>query len=157
MSRSEKKNYLSAIAQWRDLLDCDFLHFGFFQVYSYIIAGNNTYKDYVEIFKYSCVEVINWKENKEVGTIYFEIRIPMKKPKIFLEFFCERFQNKILYLDLTILFWKKTKIYLESFLFHQKTSALGLLSKYYPELRYNLDNAWRYLLKKVSKIYMKLR
>ena len=65
----------------------------------------------------------------------------MKKPKIFLEFFCERFQNKILYLDLTILFWKKTKIYLESFLFHQKTSALGLLSKYYPELRYNLDNA----------------
>ena len=25
--------------------------------------------------------------NKEVGTICFEIRIPMKKPKIFMEFF----------------------------------------------------------------------
>ena len=33
------------------------------------------------------MEFINLKENKEVGTICFEIRIPMKKPKIFMEFF----------------------------------------------------------------------
>ena len=31
------------------------------------------------------MEVINWKENKEVGTICFEVRIPMKKN--ILEFF----------------------------------------------------------------------
>ena len=41
------------------------------------------------------MEVINWKENKEVGTICFEIRIPMKKPKIFMEFFYVSFQKKL--------------------------------------------------------------
>ena len=33
------------------------------------------------------MESINWKENKEVRTICFEIRIPMTKPKIFMEFY----------------------------------------------------------------------
>ena len=33
------------------------------------------------------MEVINWKENKEVGTICFKIRIQMKKQKIYMEFF----------------------------------------------------------------------
>ena len=41
------------------------------------------------------MEVIIWKENKEVGTICFEIRIPMKKTKIFLEFFYVSFRKKI--------------------------------------------------------------
>ena len=55
------------------------------------------------------MEVINSKENKEVDTICFEIRIPMKKTKIFMEFFYVSFRNNYLYLDTTILFWKKTK------------------------------------------------
>ena len=33
------------------------------------------------------MEFINWKENKEIGAISFEVRISMKKPKIFMEFF----------------------------------------------------------------------
>ena len=32
------------------------------------------------------MEVINWKKNKEVSTICFEVRVPMKKQKIFMEF-----------------------------------------------------------------------
>ena len=31
----------------------------------------------------------------EVGTICFDVRIPMKKPKIFMEFFYVSFQKKI--------------------------------------------------------------
>ena len=54
---------------------------GFSKRNSYIITGNIMYKVYVEFFTYSFVEVINWKENKEVGTICFEVRIPMKKQK----------------------------------------------------------------------------
>ena len=92
-----------------DLLDCDFLHFGVFQV-QYI---HYFWKHYVERsrrnFYIFFIVFINWKENKEVGTICFEVRIPMKKPKIFLEFFYVSFQNKILYLDSTTLFWKKTR------------------------------------------------
>jgi hypothetical protein len=30
------------------------------------------------------MEVINPKKNKEVGTICFEVKIPMKNPKIFI-------------------------------------------------------------------------
>ena len=41
------------------------------------------------------MEDIIWKENKEVGTICFEIRIPMKKPKIFMEFFYVSFRKKL--------------------------------------------------------------
>ena len=33
------------------------------------------------------MEVINWNKNKEVGTICFEVRISMKKLKIFMKFF----------------------------------------------------------------------
>ena len=33
------------------------------------------------------MEVINGKEDKEVVTISFEIRISKKEPKIFIEFF----------------------------------------------------------------------
>ena len=40
------------------------------------------------------MEVINSKENKEVGTICFDIRIQMKnKTKIFMEFFYESFRK----------------------------------------------------------------
>ena len=41
------------------------------------------------------MEVINWKDNKEVGFICFEVRILMKKPKIFLEFFYVTFQKNM--------------------------------------------------------------
>ena len=39
------------------------------------------------------MEVINRKENKEVGTICFEVRISMKKPIIYMEFFHASFQK----------------------------------------------------------------
>ena len=39
--------------------------------------------------------VFNWEENKEVGTICFETRIPMKKPKILMEFFHESFWKSL--------------------------------------------------------------
>ena len=68
------------------------------------------------------MEFINWKENKEVGTISFEVRIPMKKPKIFMEFFYVSFRKKYLFLDSTILFWKKTKIFMETLLYRQKAT-----------------------------------
>ena len=35
----------------------------------------------------------NWKENKEVGTISVEVRIQMKKTKIFMEFFYISFRK----------------------------------------------------------------
>ena len=68
------------------------------------------------------MEVSNWKENKEIGTISFEVRIPMKKPKIFLEFFYVSFWKKNLYLDSTILFRKKTKIFMETHLYREKAT-----------------------------------
>ena len=59
---------------------------GFFEV-QYI---DYCWKHYVERLRRNLyiffLEVINWKENKQVGTICFEIRIPIKKPKIFMEF-----------------------------------------------------------------------
>jgi hypothetical protein len=58
----------------------------------------------------------------EVGTISFEVRIPMKKPKIFMEFFYISFRKKYLFFDSTILFWKKTKIFMETLLYRQKAT-----------------------------------
>ena len=73
-----------------DLMDFDFLNFGFFPV------------------TYSFMQVLNSKENKKVATICFEMRIPMKmKMKIFYV----SFQNTYLYLVSPILFWKKPKKY----------------------------------------------
>ena len=57
------------------------------------------------------MEVIKWKENKEVGFSCFEVRNPMKKT--YLWNFSEK---EYLYLDSTILFWKKTKIFMEMLL-----------------------------------------
>ena len=68
------------------------------------------------------MEVIIWKENEEVSTICFEIRIPMKKRKIFMEFFYVSFQKNNLYLDSAILFWKKTKIFMETPLYREKAT-----------------------------------
>ena len=63
------------------------------------------------------MEVINWKENKEVGTICFEIRIRMKTQKIAMDFFSIKimsgFNNLIL---------KATKNYLSS----KHHTAIGL-------------------------------
>ena len=68
------------------------------------------------------MEVIIWKENEEVSTICFEIRIAMKKRKIFMEFFYVSFQKNNLYMDSAILFWKKTKIFMETPLYHEKAT-----------------------------------
>ena len=105
------------IKNYVDIMAFDFLHFVFFQV-QYI---HYCWKHYVEISAYFYMEVINWKENKEVGTICCEIRISMKKPKIFMEFF-KRFRNNNLYLDTWISFWKKTKIFVETFLYREKVT-----------------------------------
>ena len=74
----------------------DFLHFVFSQV-QYI---NYCWKHYVERLRINFyiffVVVINWKENKEVCTIYFELRISMKKPNIFMEFFYVSVQKQII-------------------------------------------------------------
>ena len=76
-----------------DIMVFDFLHFMFFQV-QYI---HYCWKHYVERLRRNFyiffMEVINWKENKKVGTICFEVRIPMNKPKIFMEFFYVSFQK----------------------------------------------------------------
>ena len=48
------------------------------------------------------MEVINWKENREVGTICFEVRIPKKKTKIVMEFFYVSFSKKILIIGFNI-------------------------------------------------------
>ena len=77
--------YCSVVIFWNVI----FCILGFSKCNTYNIDENIMYKDYVEIFTYSCIKVINWKENKEVGTICIQVRIPMKKPKIFLEFFSE--------------------------------------------------------------------
>ena len=44
------------------------------------------------------MEVLNWKENKGVGTICFIVRITMKKQEITIEFFYVSFQNKCVFI-----------------------------------------------------------
>ena len=68
-SKSKQINVSRGVLLSGDLMDFDFLHFGFFQV------------------TYSFMQVLNSKENKKVGTICFEMRIPMKKQKIKMEIF----------------------------------------------------------------------
>ena len=51
----------------------------FFNSDTYIITGNISKKDYIGMFLYFWRGVFNWKENKEVGIISFELRIPKKK------------------------------------------------------------------------------
>ena len=46
----------------------------------------------------------------------------MKKPKIFMEFFYLSLQKKYLYLDSAILFWKKTKVFMETLLYREKAT-----------------------------------
>ena len=61
----------------------------------------------LKILHIFCMEVINLKENKEVCTSCFEVSIPIKKQKTFMESFYISFREQYLYLDSTILFWKK--------------------------------------------------
>ena len=61
------------------LLRLIFMYCFFFNSNSNIIAGNITKKDYIGIFLYSLCGVFNWKGNKEVGIICFELGIPKKK------------------------------------------------------------------------------
>ena len=76
-----------------DIMVFYFLHFVFFRV-QYIHYGWKHYiKDYIEISVYFVMEVIDRKENMEVATICFEVRILMKKTKIFMEFFHISFQQ----------------------------------------------------------------
>ena len=51
-------------------------------------------KNYVGIFMQFCFGIFNWKENKKVGTICFELRIPKKETKIYLETFSVSFLNE---------------------------------------------------------------
>ena len=58
------------------------------------------------------MEFFNWKENKEVGTISFEVRIPMKKPKIFMEFFYVSFRKKNIYFWIQQFYFGRKQKYL---------------------------------------------
>ena len=60
------------------------------------------------------------KRIKEVGTICFEIRIPMKKPKIFTEFFYLSFQSKFGFNNFIL---EKTKIFMETLLYREKATG----------------------------------
>ena len=75
------------------LLDLIFYVLVFFNSnITYIIAWKITKKDYLgTIFKYFCFGVFNWKE---IDTICFELGIPKKKPKNYMETFSVSFQNK---------------------------------------------------------------
>ena len=55
------------------------------------------------------MEVIKWKENKEVGAICFDVRIPMKKTKILFEFFYVSFWKKLFEFEFNNLILEKTK------------------------------------------------
>ena len=68
------------------------------------------------------MEFINWKENKEVGTISFEIRIPMKKPKIFKEFFYVSFRKKRFIFGFNNFILEENKIFMETLLYLQKAT-----------------------------------
>ena len=80
---SSPQGYFSVAILWILI----FCILGFSKCNTYIIAENIMLNDYVEMFLYSYMEVLNWKENKNVGSICFEVRIPMKKTKIFMESF----------------------------------------------------------------------
>ena len=58
------------------------------------------------------------KGNKEVDTSCFELGIPKKKLRKYLESFSISFQNKYLDLDSTISFLMETNLFLETVLFH---------------------------------------
>ena len=65
------------------------------------------------------MEFFNWKENKEVGTG----KDSNEKTKNIYVIFLRKFPKKIyLFLDSTILFWKKTKIFMETLLYRQKAT-----------------------------------
>ena len=55
----------------------------------------------------------------KVVTICYEVKIPIKNHEITMESFVI-FHNKYLYLDSAILLFKKTKIFIGTFLFHKK-------------------------------------
>ena len=74
------------------------------------------------------MEVINWKENKEVGTICFEVKFPMKKPKIFLEFFNVSFRKKLFIFGIDNFILEENKnIYGNAFIPSKSHWNIGLL------------------------------
>ena len=92
-----------------DILVFDILNFVFFKV-QYI---HYCWKHYVERLRRNFyiffVEVSKWKENKEIGTISFQVRIPMKKPKIFLDSFYVSLQKQLLKFGFNNLSLEETK------------------------------------------------
>ena len=69
---SSPQGYFSVAILWILI----FCILGFSKCNIYIIAENIMLNDYVEIFLYSYMGVLNWKENNK---IYLEAKIPMKK------------------------------------------------------------------------------
>ena len=115
-----------------DIMVFDFPHFVFFQV-QYI---HYCWKHYLERLHRNCytffMEVIIWKENKEVGTICFEIRIPMKKPKIFMEFFYVSFWKKKSIFGFSNFIVEENKnIYGDTFIPWKSQWNIGLMLKYF--------------------------
>jgi hypothetical protein len=54
--------------------------------------------------------------------ISFEVRIPMKRPKIFIEFFYVSFQRKIFIFGFNNFILEENKIFMETLLYHQKAT-----------------------------------
>ena len=74
------------------------------------------------------MEVSNWKENKEIGTISFEVRIPMKKQKIFLESFYVSFRKQLSKFGFNNLILEETKnIFGNAFIPWKSHWNIGLL------------------------------
>ena len=68
------------------------------------------------------MEVINWKENKKVVTICFEIRIPKKKSKIFMEFFYVSFQKWLFIFGFNNFILQENKIFMKILLYREKAT-----------------------------------
>ena len=64
------------------------------------------------------MEVINWKENKEVGTNLFWDKDSNEKTKNIYGIFLRNFPKKIIYI------WKKTKIFMETLLYSEKATEI---------------------------------
>ena len=121
---SEQSNIFQNLWSCKDRISFEIWKYSYYCFWfpAYKIAGNIIKKDLnVEISLYLFMKVINWKENKEVGTIGFEVKIPMRRTEWI--FFPKKIYS---YLDSTIIFWKKAKIFIETLLYHQKAFVSDL-------------------------------
>ena len=77
--------------------------------------------------KFLCIFLWKSLTEKRIRRWALLVKIPMRRTEIFMEFFYISFRKKIYsYLDSTIIFWKKAKIFIETLLYHQKSFVSDL-------------------------------